>query len=126
MNIQYATVVSVRSVQIEGTKTRVGAAAGTATGGVIGRSVGDSMGNNSISRTIGMVLGGVAGGVGGAAVEEGVTRTDGVEVTIKLEKNNEILAIVQQDGGERFQPGERVRLVGGGKATRVVRDPGES
>lgn len=121
MSIRFGTVVSVRAVQIEGTKTRVGATAGAVTGGVIGRSVGNSLGSNSISRSIGTVLGGVAGGVGGAAAEEAITRTDGVEVTVKLE-NGEILAVVQQDGGENFQPGERVRLVGGGKATRVTRD----
>lgn len=121
MSIRFATVVSVRRVQIEGTKTPIGATAGAVSGGVLGRAVGDGMGG-SISRSIGTVLGGVAGGVGGAAAEEAVTRSDGVEITVKLE-NGEYLAVVQQDSGENFQSGERVRLVGGGKATRVTRDP---
>jgi outer membrane lipoprotein SlyB len=43
-----------------------------------------------------------------------------VEVTIKLD-NGEYRAIVQQDEGENFQPGERVRLVKGSSATRVAR-----
>ncbi|MCL2644026.1 MAG: hypothetical protein FWD51_01030 [Betaproteobacteria bacterium] len=123
MSIRFATVVSVRPVRIEGTKTSIGTAAGTATGGVIGYAIGDRMGSNSISRSIGAVLGGVAGGVGGAAAEEAITRTDGMEITVKLE-NGEVLAVVQQDGDENFQTGERVSLIGGSKATRVTRDAG--
>ena len=120
MNIRFGTVVSVRPVKIEGTKTSVGATAGAVTGGVLGHAIGDNMGG-SISRSIGTVLGGVVGGVGGAATEEAITRAAGLEITVKLE-NGEFLAIVQQDEGENFQPGERIRLVGGGKATRVTRD----
>ncbi|MDR0672995.1 MAG: hypothetical protein LBF93_04890 [Zoogloeaceae bacterium] len=117
MSIRFATVESVRPVKLEGTKSKVGAAAGAVGGGVVGRSLGGS----GISATVGTALGAIAGGVGGAAVEEAVTRQDGVEITVKLE-NGEYLAVVQADGGENFQHGERVRLVGSGKATRVTRD----
>ncbi|MCL2590950.1 MAG: glycine zipper 2TM domain-containing protein [Betaproteobacteria bacterium] len=117
--IQYGTVVSVRPVKIEGTKSNIGTVAGAATGGVIGRSFG-----SGISSAISTVAGAVAGGVGGAAVEEAVTRTDGLEITVKLE-SGETLAVVQQDEGEHFKLGERVKLVGGGKATRVTHDVDE-
>jgi outer membrane lipoprotein SlyB len=125
MSIRFAVVDSVRRVRIEGTKTAVGATVGAVTGGVLGRAVGRELGGHhhrGVSGSVGAAVGAVAGGVGGAAVEEAVTRQDGVEITVKLE-NGEYLAIVQADEGENFQPGERVRLIGGGKATRVARAP---
>lgn len=62
----------------------------------------------------------MAGGLAGAAAEEGVTRKQGVEVTLKMD-NGELLAVTQEDGGENFQPGERVRLLQDGGTTRVTR-----
>ncbi|MDR1463076.1 MAG: hypothetical protein LBI68_08085 [Azoarcus sp.] len=117
MSIRFAVVESTRPVKLEGTKTPIGATAGAVTGGVVGHSLGRS----GISSTIGAAVGAIAGGVGGSMVEEAVTRQNGVEITVKLE-NGEYLAIVQADGGENFQRGERVRLVGSGQATRVARD----
>jgi outer membrane lipoprotein SlyB len=32
-----------------------------------------------------------------------------------------LVAVVQQDGGEGFRPGDRIRLVSNGYATRVTR-----
>jgi outer membrane lipoprotein SlyB len=117
MRIRFAVVESVRPVKLEGTKTSIGATAGAVTGGIIGHSLGRGRGAG-----IGAVIGAVAGGVGGAAVEEAVTRRDGVEITVRLE-NGEYLAIVQADEGENFRPGERVRLIGSDRATRVARNP---
>jgi outer membrane lipoprotein SlyB len=117
MAVQFATVESVRPVRIEGTKSPVGAGAGAIAGGVIGSTVGSS---GSTTSAVGAVLGAVAGGLGGAAVEEGVTRQTGVEITIKLD-NGGYLAVVQADKGEDFQPGERVRMVGNGRTARITR-----
>ena len=55
----------------------------------------------------------------GAAAEERVTRKDALEITVRL-PNGELRAIVQEDAGEGFKPGDEVRLVGGGSATRVA------
>ncbi|MDR3055447.1 MAG: glycine zipper 2TM domain-containing protein [Zoogloeaceae bacterium] len=115
MRIEFATVDSVRTVQIEGTKTAVGSVAGAAIGGVAGSSIG----GGGKSSTVGAVVGAVVGGVAGSAVEEVATRRQGIEITLKLD-NGEYRAIVQQDEGENFQPGERVRLIKG-SATRVAR-----
>jgi outer membrane lipoprotein SlyB len=49
-----------------------------------------------------------------------MTRKQGIEVTLKMD-NGELLAIVQEDGGENFVPGERVRLLQDGRNTRVTR-----
>ena len=48
------------------------------------------------------------------------SRKQGIEVTLKMD-NGELLAVTQEDGGENFQPGERVRLLQDGGTTRVTR-----
>ncbi|MDR0529307.1 MAG: hypothetical protein LBG69_06845 [Zoogloeaceae bacterium] len=115
MKVRFATVESVREVQIEGTKTPVGSAAGAVIGGVAGGAVGHGKGS-----AVGAVIGAVVGGVGGAAAEEAITRQKGMEITVKLD-GGEYLAIVQADGQENFQPGEKVRLIGVDSSLRVAR-----
>lgn len=115
MTVQFGTVESVRQVMLEGTKTPIGAGAGAAVGGIAGSNVGRGSG-----AAVGAILGAVAGGMAGAAVEEGVTRRQGVEVTVRLDGGS-YLAVVQEDGGEQFRTGERVRLLRDGGTTRVTR-----
>src|SRR5512139_2097952 len=105
-------VESVRQVKIEGTKTPVGPVAGAAIGGVAGSTIGGGKGS-----TIAAIAGAVAGGLAGGAIEEGVTREDGVEITVKLDSGGMIA--VTQEADEPFQPGERVRVLEGGGVTRV-------
>jgi len=111
--VQMATVESVREVMIEGTKTPVGPAAGAVVGGVAGSNIGKGKGS-----TIGAVVGAVAGGVAGAAIEEGVTRQKGLEITVRLD-NGRMIAVTQA-ADETFRPGERVRVLTGGGVTRVT------
>ncbi len=115
MTVQFATVDSVRPVRLEGTKTPVGSVAGAAVGGIAGSTVGGGRG-----AAVATVIGAVAGGLAGSAIEEGATRTDGVEVTVRLD-NGQYLAVVQADQGEGFRPGERVRVLRDGGTTRVSR-----
>lgn len=115
MTVQFGTVESVRPVVLEGTKTPVGAGAGAAVGGLAGSTIGHGRG-----AAAGAILGAVAGGLAGAAIEEGVTRRQGVEITVRLEGGS-YLAVVQEDEGEQFSPGERVRLLRDGGTTRVTR-----
>ena len=115
MSVRMGVVESVRLVKLEGTKSPVGTVGGAAVGGIAGSTIGSGKGS-----AIGAVVGAVVGGLAGAAAEEGVTRNQGFEVTLKMD-NGEMLAIVQEDGGENFQPGERVRLLQDGRTTRVTR-----
>lgn len=110
--VRMGIVESVRTVQIEGTKTPVGAIAGGAVGGIAGGSVGSGRTSSIVS-----VLGAVAGGLAGAAAEEGLTRKDGIEITVKLDSGT-MLAVVQE-ADEQFSPGDRVRLLESGGTTRV-------
>lgn len=113
-SVRMGTVESVRNVRLEGTRTPVGTIAGGAVGGVAGSAIGGGRGS-----TIGAILGAVAGGVAGSAIEEGATRKDGVEITIRLDNGN-IIAITQE-ADETFRPGDRVRVLSGGGTSRVTR-----
>lgn len=115
MVVQFGTIESVRPVQLEGTKSPVGTLSGAAVGGIAGSSVGGNRGS-----AIGAVLGAVAGGLAGSAIEEGVTRKPGIEVTVQMD-NGQYLAVVQEDEGERFMQGERVRILRDAGTTRVTR-----
>lgn len=111
-DVKMATVESVRDIQIEGTKTPIGAGAGAIIGGVVG--------GNSRSRNvsaIGSVVGSVVGGMAGAAAEEGVTRQSGYEITVKFDDGKMIA--VAQGADEKFSVGDRVRVLTGGGVTRI-------
>jgi outer membrane lipoprotein SlyB len=110
--VRLATVESVRPVQIEGTRTPIGTVAGGAIGGIAGSGVGHGRGSSAAA-----VLGAVGGGLAGAAIEEGVTRKQGVEITVRLE-NGELRAIVQEET-DKFVAGQKVRLLSSGGVTRV-------
>lgn len=110
--VQFGTVVSIREVQIEGTQSGVGAAAGTVIGGVAGSGVGDGRG-----AAIAAVVAGVAGGLIGDKAEEAVTRKTGLEITVQMDDGN-ILSVVQQ-AEETFQVGDRVRLLTSGGTARI-------
>jgi outer membrane lipoprotein SlyB len=112
MTVRLGVVDSVRRVQIEGTKSPVGSLAGGALGGVAGSQMGKGTGS-----TVGAIAGVIAGGLAGSAIEEGVTRQNGLEITVRLE-NGQIIAVTQA-ADEEFRPGERVRVLSGRGTTRV-------
>lgn len=112
-NVEMGVVDHVRVVQIEGTKSGVGAAAGVATGGVAGRQ----SGNSAVGKAVGGVAGAVVGGIAGAAIEEGVTRQKGYEITVRLDGGR--LIAVTQAADEEFKVGDRVRILSGQGVTRV-------
>ncbi len=115
INVRMGIVESVRPVKLEGTKSPVGTIGGAAIGGIAGSTVGQGKGS-----AIAAVVGAVVGGLAGAAAEGGLTRKQGIEITLKMD-NGEILAVMQEDGGEKFAPGEPVRLLQDGRTTRATR-----
>lgn len=114
--VRTGVVDAVRPVQIEGSKTVIGPAAGAAVGGVAGSGVGGGRGS-----AIATVIGAVAGGMAGAAAEEGITRRQGVEITVR-EDDGTTRAYVQQVSPDvTFRPGDRVRVQTLTGQTRVVK-----
>ena len=103
--VRKGTIESLRPVQLEGTKTPIGVGAGAAVGGIAGSSIGGDRGS-----LVAAVIGAVAGGLIGAATEEGFTRTQAVEITVK-EDDGPTRAYVQAvSEGEVFRVGDRVRI----------------
>lgn len=111
--VRMGVVESVRTVRLEGTKSPVGTVAGGAVGGIAGSSIG----GGGRTSAVGAVLGAVVGGLAGSAAEEGLTRKDGLEITVKLDSGT-MLAVVQE-ADVQFAPGDRVRLLESGGTTRV-------
>ncbi len=100
------TVESLRTVKIEGTKTNIGSASGAVVGGVAGSTIGGGRGS-----VVAAVIGAVAGGMAGAAIEEGVTQTQGVEITIREDSGITRAYVQALKEGEIFRVGDRVRIL---------------
>ncbi len=110
--VKTGVVESVRQVKLEGTKTPIGTIAGGAVGGIAGSSVGHGNGSAIVA-----VIGAVIGGIAGSAAEEGLTRKDALEITVKID-GGALVAIVQESE-EQFKAGDKVRLIQNGGTTRV-------
>lgn len=115
-SVRMGTIEAVREVQIEGTKSGIGAVAGGVTGGIAASTIGHGTGS-----AVAAAVGAIAGGLAGSAAEEGLTKNAGLEIIVKLD-NGQTVAVVQAvDANTTFQPGDRVRLLSGQGVTRVSR-----
>jgi outer membrane lipoprotein SlyB len=103
--VRMGTIDSLRPVKIEGTKTPIGSGAGAILGGVAGSGVGSGKGSAVVA-----VIGAVAGGLLGAATEEGLTRTQGVEITVREDDGSTRAYVQAVQENEVFRVGERVRI----------------
>jgi outer membrane lipoprotein SlyB len=113
--VRMGTIESLRPVKIEGTKTPIGAGAGAVVGGIGGSGLGGGRGSAVMA-----VVGAVAGGLLGAAAEEGLTRTQGVEITVR-EDDGTMRAYVQEvEPNQVFRVGERVRIMTVNGTSRVT------
>ena len=96
--VRLGTIESLRPVRIEGTKTPIGGGRGSAVAAVIGA---------------------VAGGLLGAATEEGITRTQGVEITVREDDGNLRAYVQEVSEGQIFRVGDRVRILTVNGTSRV-------
>jgi outer membrane lipoprotein SlyB len=65
-----------------------------------------------------IVGGAILGGLIGNTVERDANRRPGLELTVRLD-NGRMIAVVQDDTGEPFRPGDRIRVLWNGYLTRV-------
>ncbi len=104
-NVQLGTVVSVRDVQIEGTKSNIGTGVGAVAGGIGGSYLGKS----TRSTALGALGGAVAGGLLGSMAEEGLTKRAGLQITVRLDNGQ--MTSITQGADEPFAAGERVQIL---------------
>lgn len=118
ISFRTATIVGVRKVRLEGTDSNIGLGAGAVIGGVAGSGVGSGRG-----AIVGAVVGAVVGGVAGAAAEEGITRADAWELTLRM-SNGENMVVVQEIGKtDHFAVGDEVRVMQSNGKSRVAPSP---
>lgn len=112
--VRTGTVQAIRPVTIQkGQTSGVGALAGGALGGVAGSAIGQGRGS-----ILGAVGGALVGGLLGNAVENQVGKTQGLEITVRLDNGE--TRVVTQGADTYLAPGQRVRMISGNGPTRVV------
>jgi len=103
-DVDYGEVTDIDPVVIEGQRTWLGRVGGGLIGWEAGRAIG---GSGSTGRVVGAV-GSVAGAVAGEAVEESVTRQDGLQITVRLDSGRSIAVVQAAD--QAFVVGEKVKV----------------
>lgn len=113
--VKMGTVIDVKLVQIEGTKSGVGAIAGAAAGGIAGSTVGGGRGSDIVA-----IAGAVAGGLLGGKAEEAYSRSQGVQLTVELTDGSYVSVVQQVSPNVHFRPGDRVRILTQNGVSRVT------
>jgi outer membrane lipoprotein SlyB len=112
--VREGTVKAVRPIVIQQERSSgVGLIAGGALGGVAGSAVGDGTG-----RTLAIVGGALLGALAGEKVEEAATKTNGLEITVRLDNGE--TRVIAQAADVALSVGQRVQVISGAGPTRVV------
>lgn len=113
--VNTGTVLALRPVTIEGTKSLLGAGAGALIGGVAGSTVGGGKG-----KYLGAIAGAGLGGIAGAYGEERLTRENGVEITVREDSGVQRAYVQAVDNRQIFRVGDRVRILSVNGKSRVT------
>lgn len=113
--VQHGTIVSLRPVRIQGSRSGAGETAGAVAGGLAASGT-----NSGTTGLVEAVIGMVGGAMLGSLTEEGLTRTDGVEIGIKMDDSREISIVQALDPDEQFRVGDKVRVLYSGGRARVA------
>lgn len=111
-NVTLGTILNLRPVKIDGSRSGVGAGSGALAGAAGGAAGGHSVGD-AAGAVVGAVIGAVAGGLIGSVTEEGFTRTEGVEMIIQQDgTDGRLISIVQEvDPNQVIRVGDRVYII---------------
>ena len=112
--VEFGTVLSTNPVVIEGKQSGAGQLPGAIIGGVAGSSVGEGKGQQIFT-----ILGAVGGAVVGSMIEEQATRTQGLELTIKMDSGKTLSIVQEVDNVNVFREGQRGRVLTQGALARV-------
>lgn len=115
--VTQGVITNIRVITVEGTDSGVGKIGGAIIGGVIGSRLNHGNGPWAI---IGGTAGAIGGGVAGSAVEERLTRTQALEITVR-EDSGRVIAVVQEPNSrENFNVGDRVRIITGARGAARI------
>jgi len=116
--IEKATILKVKQVDITGENTGVGAAAGMSAGAIGGSYVGDGRGQIAA-----LLVGAIVGGIAGHVAEQELQNTRGYEYRLQTE-SKKIKTIVQHQHKDDivFKKGDKVLLQTQGSYQRVMVD----
>ena len=105
------TVESIRSAELKGNSTGLGAVAGGVTGAVVGNQMGRGNGNTAMT-----ILGAAGGALAGNEIEKNVKKHYSYRVTLRMDDGS--FRAVSQSSAPAVAVGERVRVVNGTVITR--------
>lgn len=114
--VTFGTIEAVRVVQIQA-DSRAGGIIGTGGGAVIGGLLGRQVGGGS-GRDLATAAGVIGGAVGGSRIEEAANRVNALEMEIRRDDGQRVVVVQKAD--QRFQTGQRVRLIGSGANVTVA------
>lgn len=112
--VRNGTVTNLRPITIQKDGTSgAGMIAGGALGGVAGSAVGGGTG-----RDLAIVGGAILGALVGQKVEEGVGKSAGFEITVRLDNGE--TRVIAQEADVPLSVGQRVQVISGTGVTRVA------
>ncbi len=100
------TVDAIRSVELKGNATGLGAVAGGVTGAVVGNQIGRGGGNTAMT-----ILGAAGGALAGNEIEKNVKKHYSFRVTVRMDDGS--FRTVSQSNAPAVAVGERVRIIDG-------------
>jgi len=113
-SVQFGTITSIRSVNIQG-DTTAGTLVGAGAGGLLGNMIGGGSG-----RRLATFGGAVAGSAIGSHAGQSLSSRRGLEIEVRLDGSRQRMSVIQEVGRyENFNVGDRVRVISGGGRTRV-------
>lgn len=114
-SVNMGRITSIRNVKIEGGNT-----AGTVVGGLAGGALGSNIGSGRTSNTAGAIGGALLGGAVGSRAQQSMQSRNGIEITVRLDQGGSMAVVQEVSANERFNVGDRVRVLSGGSRTRVT------
>lgn len=105
------TVEAIRTIEVRGAGTGLGAVAGGLTGAVVGKQLGRGNGNTAMT-----ILGAAGGAFAGNEIEKNVKKHYSYRVTVRMDDGS--FRTVSQSTAPAVAVGERVRIVDGAVVAR--------
>lgn len=112
--VEFGLVLSTTPVVIEGKHSGAGQLPGAIIGGIAGSSVGEGKGQQIFT-----ILSAVGGVFVGSMIEERATRSQGLELSIKMDSGKTLSIVQEVDNVDAFREGQRVRVLTQGALARV-------